>query len=584
MVSWLKELNTFEKVVLSLIFIGFLLYANSFANEMFWDDDDGILNNQYIRSWEYFPKYFSENLIAGAGLLSNYWRPMILTIFSIEWHLWQDWVLGYHFINTSLHIADAILLFFILFYIFKRKKLSFITALIFLIHPLQTEAVTYISGIGDSLSVFFIFSGILFYLKFRKSGEIYFKNKFYFLSLLMYVFALLSKETAFVMPGFVFLADFFFLQRIRKTSLKERLKEIVKSIWPFFVLAGVYLLLRATTLNFVNTFNLYNEENLFTSNIYFRVLTFFKILTVYFGLLFWPLNLHMKRSVEIATSFGSFPVVLGAVLFFGLMTLAFLNFKKLPVVSFGILWFFVGIALTSNVLVPINGLLYEHWMYLPMIGIFLALIWFCMKVSENRVFLKKCFGLMLIIFLIFLGILTVKRNTDWRSPITFYEQTLKYAPESYRIVNNLCMAYNNAGYYGKAEETCKKAIGLEPSGPVAYHNLANTYRSTGRTELAEEGFLKAIELDPKFIFSYNALTSLYLERGEYGKAREILERVLDYTGSKINVLLSLSQIAFEEEDLDASLDYLERAEEIRPEDKNIKESIENIKNLIRSKE
>jgi len=120
MVSWLKELNTFEKVILSLIIIGFLLYANSFANEMFWDDDDGILNNQYIKSWEHFPKYFSENLIAGAGLLSNYWRPMILTVFSVEWHLWQDWVLGYHFVNTSLHIADAILLFFILFYIFRR--------------------------------------------------------------------------------------------------------------------------------------------------------------------------------------------------------------------------------------------------------------------------------------------------------------------------------------------------------------------------------------------------------------------------------------------------------------------------------
>jgi len=546
MVSWLKELNTFEKIILSFIIIGFLLYANSFANEMFWDDDDGILNNQYIKSWEHFPKYFSENLIAGAGLLSNYWRPMILTVFSVEWHLWQDWVLGYHFVNTSLHIADAILLFFILFYIFRRKKLSFITALIFLIHPLQTEAVTYVSGIGDSLSVFFIFSGILFYLKFRKSGEVYFKNKFYFLSLLMYVFALLSKETAFVMPGFVFLSDFFFLQRIRKTSLKERLKEIAKSIWPFFFLAGVYLLLRATALNFVNTFNLYNEENLFTSNIYFRVLTFFKILTVYFGLLFWPLNLHMERSVEIATSFSSFPVILGAVLFFGLLVLAFLSFKKLPVLSFGILWFFVGIALTSNVLVPINGLLYEHWMYLPMIGVFLALIWLCMKVSENRVFLRKCFGLILIIFLIFLGILTVKRNTEWRSPITFYEQTLKYAPKSYRIVNNLCMAYNNAGRYGKAEETCKKAIDIEPSGPVAYHNLANTYRSTGRIDLAEEGFLKAIELDPKFIFSYNALMSLYLERGEYKKAKEILER----------------------------------AREVRPEDKNIKESIENIKNLI----
>jgi len=549
MVSWLKELNIFERIILSLIIIGFLLYANSFANEMFWDDDDGIINNQYIKNWEYFPKYFSENLIAGAGLLSNYWRPMILTVFSVEWHLWQDWILGYHLINTLFHIVDAILLFLVLLYLFKSYYLSFLTSLFFLVHPLQTEAVTYVSGIGDSLSVFFILLGILFYLKFRKSGKIYFKNKFYFLAFLMYIFALMSKETAFVMPGFIFLVDFFFLQRVRKTSLRERLGEILKAIWPFIVLAGSYLLLRATSLNFINTFNLYNEQNIFTSNVYFRILTFFKVLTVYFKLLFFPFNLHMERSIGIATSFNSFPVISGAVLFLGLLILAFLNLKKLPIVSFGIFWFFTGLFLTSNILVPINGLLYEHWLYLPMVGIFLSLIWIGKEFVKNKDCLKKVFLIIIIIFLIFLGSLTMRRNREWKDPITFYNQTLSFSPDNYRIINNLCMEYNKIGEYEKAEEVCKKAIDVDISAPVAYHNLANAYKNMGEIELAEENFLKAIEIDPGFIFSYNALVNIYLEREDYKETIEILRRI----------------------------------EEIRPGDESVKELIKNINNLIEFK-
>ena len=138
-------------VVLLLIVIGFVLYTNSFSNQMFWDDDDIILKNQFIQNWRYFPKYFSENLIAGAGLLSDYWRPMLLSVFSLEWKMWEDWQIGYHFVNTSFHIIDAILLFFILFYVFKKPTLAAFTALLFLVHP-------FINFFGQILSKTLIFN------------------------------------------------------------------------------------------------------------------------------------------------------------------------------------------------------------------------------------------------------------------------------------------------------------------------------------------------------------------------------------------------------------------------------------------
>jgi tetratricopeptide (TPR) repeat protein len=234
----------------------------------------------------------------------------------------------------------------------------------------------------------------------------------------------------------------------------------------------------------------------------------------------------MERGIEIATSLNSFSVILGSLLFFSLLALAFSQFKRFPILSFGIFWFFIGLAPTSNLLVPISGLLYEHWLYLPLIGIFLILFWLGEIVARRYNFQKIFLGI-LIIFLVFLSILTVNRNKDWRDPITFYNQTLKYVPTSYRVINNLGMAYADIDDHRKAEETYKKAITLEPSNLVAYHNLGNTYKAIGKKDLAIENFKTAILLDPKFFFSYNALLGIYLEDKNYQEAKEMLERYLE---------------------------------------------------------
>lgn len=577
----LKKPLSNSLIILLFLIIGFTLYVNSFQNQLFWDDEDNILRNQYIKSWQYLPKYFSENLIAGAGLLSNYWRPLLLFVFSLEWQLWQDWPPGYHLVNTSFHIANAGLLFFILFWLFKNRGLALLTALVFLVHPLQTEAVTYVSGLGDPLSLFFIFLALLFYLKFRISQKTILESDSYFWSILMFILALMSKETAIILPALILIVDFFFLnQEEKEFSFKERVQKIGKAIWPFFILAGLYILLRATLLNFINTFNLYNEENIFTQNFHIRLFTFFRVLIVYFKLLLWPLNLHMERGVEIATSYFSLSVILGSLIFLGLLVLSATQIRRLPVLSFGILWFFIALSPTSNLAVPISGLLYEHWLYLPLIGIFLVLIWLGQLLAQ-KYHLQKFFLVIFLGSLIFFSVLTIDRNRDWQNPITFYNQTLKYAPNSYRVINNLGMAYAAQGDHQGAERMYQKAINLDPAQPVAYHNLANTYRATGKTELAIENFKVALSHDPEFLFSYNALVNLYLENKNYQEARRILEKYLNYTPSKVETLSLLAQIALSEKDFPAALDYLEKALTIDPQNQIIATMIINIKDLAR---
>jgi tetratricopeptide (TPR) repeat protein len=515
-----------------LVVCGLALYANTWRNQMFWDDNDFILNNQYVRNFD-VGKMLSENVIAGSNLVSNYWRPALLTVFSVEWHLWHGHVFGWHLVNTLFHIADAILLFYILKKLFKNNLLAFLTSLIFVIHPLQTEAVAYVNSLGDSLSVFFMFFGLNLFLNFKQLQEPKSNSSSYLWSGVCYVLALMSKETAIIMPGLILLVDFF--SQDPQLHFKTRLKQVWQNIYPFFIIAGLYLILRATSLNFQNTFNLYNEQNIFTSNFFIRIFTFFKILVIYLGLLLYPHNLHMERSLDVAKNLWGAPIF-GLLITIFILCLIISQYKKRPIISFGLLWFLFGLAPTSNILVPINGLLYEHWLYLPMIGFWLCLFSIfpspfgggCPALSKKELGGRGWFYAIIIIFaayFTFFAATTIARNRQWRDPITFYNQTLQYAPSSYRIINNLGMAYADAQNYTLADQMYNRAISLDDANPVAYHNLANSYKTLGQTAQAVQFYKLAIQKSPEFIFSYNALVQLYLDQNKKNEAVAFLEEI-----------------------------------------------------------
>lgn len=492
---------------------------------MFWDDEDNILKNVYVQDWRYFSKYFSENLLAGAGLLSNLWRPLVLFSHSLEWHLWQNWALGYHFTNICLHLANTFLVFLLLKRWLKKPFLAWGVAIFFLIHPIQTESVTYVSGRGDVLSAFFVLLGLFFYTETKSSLSFLKRRLFYLLTLGSYFLALLTKEIAIVFPLYLFLGEIFVWQKRSKDKTQDYLNLSFRLL-PFFLMSAVYLFLRATVLNFQNTFNLYNEATFYTEHLWVRIFTFLKVLTLYFGLLFWPANLHMERTVEIPTSFFLIPVMLGLVALIGLISFALFSWRRQPKYSLAIFWFLAGFIPTSGILVPINSLFYEHWLYLPLIGF--CLFWGLVVSSLVRKFsrLKLPIGVLVSVLVVFCLVQTVRRNADWRNPITFYENVLQYNQKSLRIWNNLGMAYAQAGETEKALRAYEKATQLDTKQESAatYHDLANLYQTLGQTQEAIKNYEKALSIDEKFIFSYLNLANLYLEQKKPSEAISVLKK------------------------------------------------------------
>ena len=558
-----------------LVLVGFFAFANTLPNQMFWDDNDFILNNGYVKNWHYTPNFFKENIIAGANLYSNYWRPVLLGVFSIEWHLWGARPVGYHAVNLLFHLMNGLLLFIILQKLFRNYFLSFLPALIFLVHPLQTEAVSYANSLGDSLSVFFILLGLwMFLLALSNVNRPYFKNWQYYVAVVMYPLALMSKEMAIIMPALLGLiwwfADCYIVHPVTVVSEAQdldpgqkwisdsqlpiqpdsgRLEELetadvfspsgmtqgilklIEVLGLFIVIAGVYIFLRATILNFGGTFNLYgNENNLFTESVGVRIFTYFRIFNVYLGLLFWPQALHMERSVDWVSSFASIDVILGAVFFFFvLLSGIWQSFKRKPL-GFGLLWFLIALAPTSNIAVPINGLIYEHWLYLPLAGFFVALATIICMIWEkfhHKVILRYFFIGVLIIFIVGLFVRTVLRNTDWRDPITFYTKTLQHSPNSYSINNNLAMEYANRQNLAEAEKYYSRALQIEPNSAVVYFNLGNLYLAQGKINLARQHYEQALSKDNKFWLAYPALINLYKAINRPKDAEKIYKEYLE---------------------------------------------------------
>ncbi len=541
--AYVKHHLSISLLAAVIFIIGISVYASSFSNTMFWDDDDFILQNAYIQDWQHFPKLFSENVIAGRGLISNYYRPILLTVFSLEWHAWGDWAPGWHIVNTVTHSGNAILLFLILYQLFNKKTLAFVAALIFLLHPLQTEAVSYVNSFGDSLSVLWMFSGILFYMRVRHAQTRSAEVLWYVSTLLMFVLAILSKETTIIMPGLLFIVDFFSLPK--QWTFWHKFRRSIELVLPILSIALVYVFLRGTVLNFQNTFNLYNEDTAFTQSLWVRVLTFFRIITVYIRLIFVPIGLHMERSVAVATSLASADVLLGLCSVVAMVAAALWCLRRHPIVAFGIAWFFIALAPTSNIAVPINGLLYEHWLYVPLVGIVLVVLYVAqqvyVRIEKKRGALAAASGILIFVCAV-LAVLTIRRNAEWSTPTRFYTQTLQYAPTSYRVLNNLGMSYANERDFANALVYYQKAVAQDPDNAVAYHNIANTYASVGESNTAIKYYRTALQKQPDFLFSYGPLINLELAQQHYDAARSLLLQYQQYEPTNPQIPQLLKQL------------------------------------------
>ena len=460
-------------IIFLIISIGIIIYSNSLGNDFVWDDHFLVVNNDFIKNAHFIPSHFiSRNALASEDFGQIY-RPLVMLSYTADYFFWKLNPMGYHFANVISHIINAIAVFYLVLLLTKNRFVGLLSALIFLTHPVGTEAVAWISGRKDVLFLFFFLTALIAYIRYARRKQLI----FYASSLIFFLFALFSKEMAASLPFILILYDWLY-GRDEKVRLKPA------RVVPYFLILGIYVAMRFLALG------KFAEGAYYTGYFYTTFLTMLKGIAHYVKLLFYPVGLCAEYfTFPIATSVRDHTVLLSMALILGLMALGFILAKRSKHVTFAIFWFFITLGPVMNI-IPINVLIAERFLYLPSIGFAMAiavLFKFLFEKFKKKAFLKYAILFVQVIVILLYSYLTMSRNTTWANDEVLSKKILEKYPDNYRIRYNLAVTYmRKDNSLEKAYREIQKTIKIAPDFLPAKMLLYKYYYRTNQREKARD--------------------------------------------------------------------------------------------------
>ncbi len=424
---------------------GTIAYVNTFDGGWVWDDASSVLLHQHVQDPSKFFQLFKEDQHAFGRGAGNFYRPLVSVSFMAD-YLLSGGVspkssqsvypadippLPFHISNLLWHLAAAMLLFALLTRFGAPQGVRAAVPLLYVVHPLHTEAVAYISGRADMMSAAFMFAGLCLVL--HESTP---KWRWMMLALGMLCFCggLVSKESSTIFP--VLLAILVLFPVLYETDSSARRALLRQRGVPLAVavfILGVYALLRMTVLKFadagVSQTSTFGNRLLETGQAFF----------FYLIKLFVPTHLHMEQTLEGVPVWHAAAGWLGLAALFALLLMA-MKHRHLRI-ALGLAWFLVSWLPISG-LFPLNAPMAEHWMYVPMAGFWWAVAEAVYLGAQSPGSRRLAVAGAMCLGLVFLG-LTMQRNNDWHDNERLFLSTLKENPKTVRVHYNLAVAYED---------------------------------------------------------------------------------------------------------------------------------------------
>jgi len=506
----------------------FIFYGNVYGNEFLFDDELLIQRNTLLQGWDTFWRLFTASTTEGAYIAGGFFRPVQMILYFFVYQVAGLSTFAFHFLNVALHAADACLLFGLGRKLGFDARAAFLAVLLWALHPVHTEAVTYMSATADGLFVFFCLIGLLMLPLVPTARKM--------LAVIpVFLLALFSKETAVVFPLLAMAVIWF--RNPGRVDYKNYLP-----VWPLLLIAACFIAWRLMSpaydgpASYAHIYQAreYHNLQLYADQFGMRFYTFLATLPAYLGLLLWPAGLHMERSFPVSDSFWLLPVMAGAaMLIAAVIFIARADDKTWRPAKWGLLWFAASHAPDTGLLIAVNAIFLEHWMYLPSAGLFLG-VGQSLYLFTERNSLKPArtylVAAALAVSLVFGG-LTFMQNRTWRDPIVFYNHLFSFGTETARAHNNLGLAYGARGDYQHAVVEFNRAIAIGDTYAETRHNLGLALLSMpgaeNNVEEAKANFLRALEINPNFYRACIALSQLYEHEGDKEKAESYRKRAED---------------------------------------------------------
>jgi len=536
-------------VILSLLSVVAAVYANSLRNEFLFDDIETIVELQTPGGSGPLGPLLT--LLSGRGA----YRPIRTASYALDYAVsgLEPW--GYHVVNVALHAGATVLVFLIAQGLFERLPTALIAALVFAVHPIQTDAVTYLSGRRDVLSGLFVLAGFYAFMRYRGSGRAIFLG----LAILLYPLAFLSKESGIILPLLCIAYDIYRRLEVDRMggvvvgSLRAVLAGTWATLWegrrlylPLLGLAGgfaayVLLFVRGTW-----------QQAYHGGSLAMTLLTMSRVVLHYIGLLLFPLTLNADYS------YNAFPVTttwtdprawVAVLILAGLGYGWLILVGRRPLAAFGGAWFALALLPVAQI-VPHHELMAEHFLYIPSVGFALLAAGFLEPLllhpqRARAVYVAAGLALGL------LSLRTVWRNTDWKDELTLWGKTVQTAPQSARARNNLGAAYLRRGELTLAQAELEEATRIKPDFSAPYGNLGKLYLDRGDLASAQTALERALALKPKETIPRLWLGAVLLREGREAEAEAQFRiglnhrRSAPYARNNLGVLLA-RQGRFEE--------------------------------------
>ncbi|MEK7507199.1 MAG: tetratricopeptide repeat protein [Patescibacteria group bacterium] len=464
------------------------------------------------------------------------YRPLTMISYAVN-HYIDGTPAGFHIVNVIIHALNSFLVFWLINFLFKNKFLSYSTFLLFLAHPIHTEAVTSIVGRAELLAFLFGIASIYFFVN---------KNKT--LSAASFLLALLSKESALMVLPIVLYIDIVFVNK--------KIIDSVKKLWFFSLPLGLYSLLRYKALSnyfFGDATTTVVENPLKFASFLERIATAFKVLYMYVERLIWPVHLSADYSFNaikiISNPFVSVESAVG-VLIFTLLVVLLIFYKKVSKeISFGAALFLFPYLIISNLIKPVGTIMGERLMYFSSLGFVVIAAFVLIKVSDYKKWgTKTTYGLLAVI-LVFYGVRTVIRNKDWHDSRALFYATLKESPDSLITRTALAGVHIRANEWDLAKEQLAIAKSIYENNSHLQNLLGVVADHEKNYVLAEEKYKRSLELNPDATNSYINLAELYLKQGRLEEAGDNFLKVIDFYATTEYVMrYSYIQIALNKPD------------------------------------
>lgn len=424
----------------------FMAYFNAFQGGFQFDDFNVIVGDARVHGWQAW-------LASMPGI-----RPLLKASYTLNWTSGPG-LFGFHLFNIAIHVASAVLVYMLARRYFVEiaplpesagRSAALFAALLFALHPAQTEAVTYVSGRSSSLAACFYLASLLAYIRGRQAGL---SRAFRGFSPIFFLLALAVKEIALTLPLALFLWEF----------CRPARRSVLAALWPYWlamVAAVLAMLLHPVYLGLL-AYSL--DQRSVSDSLYAGIQGAAYLL----GQLFFPLHLNIDPDFSFPAA-GSGEFVAKAALLGFLLAVGLASLRRAPWLAFGILWFFVQL-LPAHTLIPRLDVANDRQLYLASIGPLLALTFFLARLAIRWPALPwrapaaaAC---------VLLALATHARNRDYRDEVTLWEATAKDSPNKVRVYNNLGYAYELAGSKEDARKAYRRALEIDPKHARAAANL-----------------------------------------------------------------------------------------------------------------